>query len=163
MKTQALTCKGIRARLSSFFERKLSESSWFQEHLAHCPRCRQRMQNLGRIELAISLLKTQPHAADLFARANARAIGVLNNSIRQVPKAEALKTALPEPCLLERAAKYTRFVANLAACLLVICLAKVGIFRAIGTFEQTGQKAVQHYYSERLGPEYANEIFPGSD
>ena len=105
-------------------------------------------------------MKSQPHQHDLLLRANTQAIGVLQNSIRNVPKANELKTMQPEPKLLERCNKYKHSLGNVAACITVLFLMKIGIFSSMDKFQSEGQKVVKQYYAIRVGEELADEIFP---
>jgi hypothetical protein len=67
---------------------------WIQNHIATCPRCQRRLARLGKVELAITLLKSRPHGLDLLMRANTQAIGVLKHSLRATTKAEYLRQLL---------------------------------------------------------------------
>ena len=93
-------------------------------------------------------------------RANTQAIGVLKHSLRNAPKAQKLKTVLPEPTLFERFGKYRNSIVNTAACIMVLFLMKVGIFSSMDKFQSEGQKVVKQYYAIRVGEELADEIFP---
>ena len=92
-------------------------------------------------------------------RANAQAIGVLKHGLRRAPKARKLRTILPEPKLFERCSKYKRSVANVAACIAILFLMKIGIFSSMDKFQTEGQKAVKQYYASRVGQDLADEIF----
>jgi hypothetical protein len=153
-------CRSLRLWLGQIIGSRLNiEAGWIQDHLAHCPRCRERILPLGRVEVAMSLLKTQPHQLDLLMRANTKAIGMLKHSLRNAPKAAKLKIMRPEPNFAERYAKYVRPTVNAAACLALLVLAKIGIFESMSQFEQQGQKAIHQYYAKNLGNETADEIF----
>ena len=58
--------------------------------------------------MGLLLIKTQPHGADLLAKANRRAVDVLKHGLRELPKAEKLRHACPRPTLHERLGKYTQ-------------------------------------------------------
>jgi hypothetical protein len=105
------------------------------------------------------LVRSQPHSLDLLMRANTRAIGVLKRSLRCQPKAEKLKTMVPEPKLAERLGKYKNSVANVAACLAILYLTKQGVFSSMDKFQLQGQRALKQYYANNVGQELANEIF----
>ena len=153
-------CRRLRLWLGQIIGSRLNiEAGWIQEHLANCPRCRERILPLGRVEMAMSLLKTQPHQLDLLMRANTKAIGVLKHSLRNAPKAAKLKVMRPEPAFAERYAKYVRPTANAAACLALLVLAKIGIFESMNLFEQQSQKTIHQYYVKNVGSELADEIF----
>jgi hypothetical protein len=114
---------------------------------------------LGKVELAISLLKSQPHRLDLLMRANTQAIGVLKHSLRTTMKAEMLRKIQPEPGIFERCARYKRSFANAAACIAIAVLLKSGVFSSAQAFESQSRKAVEHYYASQAGEDIARDIF----
>ena len=153
-------CKRIRIWLYKTVNSRLGlEANWVQSHIAACPKCRRRLAAFGRVSLALSAMKTQPHRTDLLMRANAQAIGVLKHSLRRAEKARKLEKAMPRPGLFERLGKYGHSVANLAACLAILLLMKVGVFSSVDKFQSEGQKAVKQYYACQIGQDLANEIF----
>ena len=104
------------------------DTDWLQNHISKCMRCLRRFVSRGKVNLALSFMKTQPHRLDLLMRANAQAIGVLKHSLRQAPRARQLRIILPEPKLLERCGKYGYSAANLAACIAIVLFMKIGVF-----------------------------------
>jgi hypothetical protein len=154
-------CRRIRAWLYKTLNRHLGpEANWLNGHIQNCPRCQRRLVSCGKVNLALSFLKSQPHNLDLLKRANAQAIGVLKHSLRNEPKAQKLKTRFPEPKLLERYSKYGNSLANLAACVLVLLLMKIGVFSSMDNFHSRGQKVIRRYYSKQVGKDLADEVFP---
>ncbi len=153
-------CKTIRAWLFKLINSRIGlNADWVRNHIAHCPRCRKRLALVGKVELALSVIKSQPHSLDLLMRANAQAIGVLKHSLRNTPKAQKLKAVLPEPKLLEACGKYKHSLANAVACLAVLFLMKIGIFSSMEKFQTQGSRAVKNYYTTHVGQEMADEIF----
>jgi hypothetical protein len=154
-------CKQIRAWLHKAICRRFSiDTGWIQNHIANCPRCRRRLSAVGKVGLALSIIKSQPHKLDLLMRANTQAIGVLRHSLRQAPKAEKLKVCLPEPNLLERWGKYGHTVANVAACIAILLLMKIGVFSSMNKFQTEGKKIIKQYYASHIGKDLTDEIFP---
>jgi len=135
------------------------DAGWVQKHIANCPRCQARIVGVGKVELALSLVKSQRHHLDLLMRANEQAVGVLKHSLRQAPKAEKLKKALPEPTLSERLCKYKHSAANVAACLAILFLMKIGIFCSMDRFQTRSQQVLKQYYAKYIGQDLADEIF----
>ena len=153
-------CRQIRAWLYKAVSSRIGPNAdWVQSHIANCPRCQQRLASVGKVNLALSIIKSQPHKLDLLMRTNAQAIGVLKHSLRQAPKAQKLRTMLPEPKLLERWGKYTHPAANAAACILILLLMKIGVFSSMDKFQTEGQKVIKQYYASRVGEDLADEIF----
>jgi hypothetical protein len=105
-------------------------------------------------------MKSQPHKLDLLMRANTQAIGVLKHSLRNEPKAERLKVIRPEPRFPIRWSRRAYSAANVAACLMVVLLMKMGVFSSMNTFQTQGQNAIRNYYASQAGQDIANEIFP---
>ena len=132
---------------------------WIQNHIATCPRCQRRLARLGKVELAITLLKSRPHGLDMLKRANTQAIGVLRRDLRITAKAEHLRNIRPEPGIFERCSKYKHSLASAAACIAIAILMKNSAFYSARTFETKGQKAVEHYYASRAGEDIARDIF----
>ena len=154
-------CRQIRTWLHKAISSRFGpDADWFQNHISNCPRCQRRIVSVGKVNLALSAVKSQPHKLDLLMRANTQAIGVLKHSLRETPKAEELRTTLPEPKLLERWGKYRCSAANLAACIAILFLMKIGVFSSMNEFQTQGQKVIRQYYASRVGGDLAGEIFP---
>jgi hypothetical protein len=153
-------CQRIRTWLYKVIENRIGiGAGWVQNHIAGCPRCQQRLASVGKVALAISIIKSQPHNLDLWMRANTKAIGVLKHSLRNCPKAEKLKAVLPEPKLFEKCFKYKNSIANTAACIAIVFLMQVGVFSSMSNFQSESQKIVRHYYASQAGEDLADEIF----
>jgi hypothetical protein len=153
-------CRSLKQWLLEIIGNRFSiDADWIQDHIANCPKCRRRVLHLGKVEVALSLLKTQPHQLDLLSRANTQALGILKHSLRNAPKAGKLKTMQPEPGFAERYGKYVRPSANAAACLAILILAKIGVFESMQRFDKEGQKVVRQYYATHLDKETTDEIF----
>ncbi|KPK43915.1 MAG: hypothetical protein AMJ65_04520 [Phycisphaerae bacterium SG8_4] len=153
-------CRRIRTLLYSAASKRFGpDAGWFQKHVVGCPRCRRRLAAFHKVDLAFSLVKSQPHKLDLMARANARAIAVLKHSLRAEPEVPNLKTKLPEPKLPEIFRGCGRAVANAAACAAILLLMKIGVLSSMNQFHSTGQKGMEHYYAKRIGEDLAGEIF----
>lgn len=162
MKTQNKNnkCRQIRHWLYDAIKSRLGiEADWAQNHIANCPRCQQRLASLGKVNLALSVIKNQPHNLDLLSRANTQAIGVLKNSLRNSQKAEILKAALPKPTLFCRYRRYASPAAHMAACITILLLAKTGIFASMDKVQTKGLETVKLYYSSQAGQDIADEVF----
>ncbi len=154
-------CRRIRGRLTEAISRHFDpDAKWLQNHITNCPRCQRRLVSYGKVNLAISAIKSQPHRLDLLMCANTQAIGVLKHSLRRAQKAKKLRTIRPEPKLRERFGKYTSSAVNVAACIAIMLLMKIGVFPSMDTFQTQGQKAIKQYYASRVGDDLADEIFP---
>jgi hypothetical protein len=153
-------CRQLKDLMYQLMTSRFSvDRHWVRNHIANCPRCQRRIMHLGKVELAISLLKSQPHNLDLLMRANTQAIGVLKHSLRTTTRAEHLRNARPEPSILERCSRYKHSFANAAACIAIAVLMKSSIFSSAKTFESKGRKAVEHYYASQVGEDIARDIF----
>jgi len=153
-------CTRIRTWLYTVVNSRFAlDAGWVQKHIADCPRCRRRLAAVGKVNLALSAAKTEPHRTDLLMRANTQAIGVLKHSLRGAPKASKLKKALPRPTLLEQWGGYAHSLANLAACIVVLFLMKVGVFSSMDRFQTEGRKVVKQYYASQVGQDLADDIF----
>ncbi|MGA2916720.1 MAG: hypothetical protein ABSE89_11910 [Sedimentisphaerales bacterium] len=161
MKNKETTnCKNIRNRLNKIIGDYLSfDAAWVQNHIVNCPKCQKRFSSVGKVYLAFSLLKSRPHQLDLLKQANIQTIDTLAHSVRHYEKAEKLKIARPEPRFIERLLPIKGSLANTAACIAILFLAKTGIFNSMEKFQANGQKAIQHYYEKQLGQDFSNEIF----
>lgn len=154
-------CRRIRTWLYGAMERHLgAQAGWLQSHIAGCPRCRRRLVALGKVNLALSLMKARPHSLDLLMRANEQAIGVLKHSLRAEPKAAKLKTSLPEPKLVERCGRYGQSLGHLAACATILLLMKIGVFSSVDALQTEGQDVMKRYYARQVGPDLAEDVFP---
>lgn len=157
------TCKRIRTRLYSKMNKYFgTEARWFRGHIAHCPRCRRRLVASGKVHLALSFMKAQPHALDLLTRANQQTIAVLKHSLRQEPKAQELKAGLPRLKPLEKYGKFGKYgfsIGSLAACIAVLILMKIGVFSSVDTIHNKGRKVIRQYYVRNVGQDLADEVF----
>ena len=156
-------CKRIRNWLYSTLDRHVNhESGWLQDHIANCPRCRKRFISCGKVDLALSFVKSQPLNLGLLMRANEQAIGVLKHSLREAPKASKLRQIKPELKLVERLYKHLQPVGNMVACAAILLLMKTSIFSSINCVQSRGQKVIRQYYASRIGEDMAKEIFPSN-
>gem|GEM_PF-268806 len=154
-------CKQIRAWLYTTMSSRLGpQAHWIEAHVADCPRCRQRLASWGKVNLALSFIKAQPHGLELLMRANTQAIGVLKHGLQAEPKAQELRTSLPQPKLLEGCGRYGHCVGSLAACVAILLLVKVGVFSSMDTLHAQGQKVIKQYYAKQAGQDLADEVFP---
>ena len=154
-------CGRTRGWLSEAISRRFDpEARWFQSHIANCPRCQSRFASYGKVNLAISAIKSQPHNLDLLMCANEQTIGVLKHSLRRAKKAGELKKIRPEPKFLEKYTRYTSSTLNVAACMTILLLMKIGVFSSMNMFQGQGQKVIKIYYANRIGDDLADEIFP---
>jgi len=153
-------CRRIRTWLYAAISRSFGpEASWLHHHITHCTKCQRRLVSCGKVNLALSFMKNQPHGLDLLMRANTQAIAVLKHSLRREPKAQKLERKLPEPKLLERCSQYGHSVANLAACIVILFLMKIGVFSSMNNLQAKGQKVIKQYYVNQVGEDLADEIF----
>ena len=153
-------CKRIRTRLYTAMSRRFGpDAKWLHNHIMYCPRCQHRLVSYGKVNLALSFMKNQPHGLDLLMRANTQAIAVLKHSLRREPKAQKLERKLPEPKLMERCRQYGHSAANLAACIVILLLMKIGVFSSMGNLQTQGQKVIKQYYVKQVGEDLADEIF----
>lgn len=153
-------CRRLRDILNRVVNNRLGrDAGWIQNHVAGCPRCRSRLLAAGRVNIALSLVKSEPQRADLLMRANAGAIGSLMHSLRSAPEARNLEALLPGPKLPERCRKYAGAGANLAACATVLLLMKVGVFSSMGRFQNGSRHVIRQYYSSQMGDELAKDVF----
>ena len=158
---ETINCKDIRDRLGKIIASFVSfDAAWVQNHITNCPKCQRRFASVGRVYLAMSLLKSRPHCLDLFKQANIQTIGTLKHSLRQTSKADKLKTAQPEPKLVERLSPLKGSLANTAACIAILFFAKTGIFSSMEKFQADSQRTIEHYYQKQVGQDLSDEIFP---
>lgn len=155
-----ICCKDIRSRLGKIISNIISlDAAWVQNHINNCPKCQKRLASVGKVYLAMSLLKSRTHQLDLLKKANMQTIDTLARSVRHTAKAEKLRIANPEPKLIERLSPLRGSIVNTAACFAILFLLKTGIFTSMEKFQVDSQKALQHYYEKNLGHEYSDEIF----
>ena len=153
-------CNNLRHWLRKKLISKLNlNTPWLQTHVAGCPKCQKRLYRLGKVELAFTLVKSQPHSLDLLMRANTQTINSLKHSLRKAPKAEMLKSARPEPHWLFARSKHLQSLLRTAACLAFILLLKVGLFNSVEDFKDKGDTVVRNYCAKHLDQETFDEIF----
>lgn len=154
-------CRQIRTWLHKAVSIRFGlDADWVQKHIVNCLRCQRRLADVGKVNLALSVLKSQPHELDLLMRANTQAIGVLKHNLRQAPKAKVLRVMQPEPKLLEKWSKYAHSAVNVAACIAILLLMKISVFSSMDELQTQGRKVVKQYYISRVGEDLEDEIFP---
>lgn len=152
--------KRIRNWLSEAVNRCIDpDSRWLQTHIASCPRCQQRFISYGKVNLAISAIKSQPHKLDLLTSANEQTIRILKHSLRNARETGKLKKIQPEINCLQKYSRYSSSLLNVAACVTIVLLMKIGVFSSMNIFQTQGQKAMQKYYANRIGNDLVDEIF----
>jgi hypothetical protein len=157
-------CKHIRGWLSEAISRHINpDAQWLQHHIKNCPRCQQRLVSYGKVHLAMSALKSQPQKLDLLMRANSQTIGVLKHSLRRAQKAGKLEKMRPEPKFLEKCSKYSNSAINVAACMAIVILMKFGVFSSMNMCQRQGQKVIKKYYTNNIGDDLADDIFPNNN
>jgi hypothetical protein len=153
-------CRQIRRRLAEAVAERLGpEAPWVQRHVAHCPRCQKRLAALGKVDLALSMIKSQPHQLDLLMRANTAALRMLSHSLREAKEAQRLEEVQSEPGWIERCARYRISGTHLAACIAILFLTKAGIFSSFNKAHDRGSEALRQYYSTQAGEDVAREVF----
>ena len=153
-------CRRIRQRLADSMLRRLGpEAPWVQRHVAHCPRCQKRLAALGKVDLALSIIKAQPQRLDLLMRANSAAARMLNHDARETAEAKELEQAKPEPGLIELCGRYRNPITNVAACVAILFLTKAGIFSSFDKVRTQGEAALKQYYTTQAGEDVARELF----
>ncbi|MBN2128379.1 MAG: hypothetical protein JW741_02745 [Sedimentisphaerales bacterium] len=135
------------------------DARWVRRHVAQCPRCRKRLADLGRVDWALRIIKSQPHGLDLLRRANTRAVRMLNHELRDGAHQRRLDEASPEPALIERCRRYENVAVNVAACIAILFLTKAGLFSSFGKARTEGHQAMKQYYATQAGQDLADEIF----
>jgi hypothetical protein len=113
----------------------------------------------GKVNVALSIIKSRPHKLDLLMRANTQTVMVLKHSLRFSAKAQKLKAALPRPKAIEKYKRCGSSLANMAACVAVLFLVKTGIFSFMNDVDSQGRKTMKQYYAARAGDDLADEIF----
>jgi hypothetical protein len=156
--------KNICVRISGWLYQAINsrfglEAGWVHNHISQCPRCQERLASLGRVNLAFSLLKSEPHSVDLLMRANSHAISVLKHSLRYSMKADKLKKAKSEPKMMEKLSKYRGPLVNTAACIAILLLMKTGIVNSAEKVQNDGRLILKGYYVRQVGQDMADEIF----
>ncbi len=154
-------CKQIRNWLYKTTSRCIGpDAKWLQNHIINCPRCQERFASYSKVNLALSLMKSQPHNLDLLVRANTCTVDVLKHSLRTVPKAQRLKVIKPESWLMVRWSRCVCSAMSLTACIIIVMLMKIGIFSSMNKFQTQSQNVFNHYYANHIGQDMADELFP---
>jgi hypothetical protein len=114
---------------------------------------------VSRVELALVIVKSQPHHIDLLKQANAHAIGVLKHSLREASQADTLRNFRPEPSFIERSGRYRYRLGNVAACLAIVVLTRTGLFSSLERVNARGKECMRQYYAAQAGEDLAGEVF----
>lgn len=131
-------------------------------HVAQCPRCQRRLALINRVELALTLVKTQTHSTDLLARANNKTLDVLKHSLRFAPKSAVLRTAKADLSRLEKVRPGLERVLNVAACVFVLVMIKTGMSGSLQSYKDQGEAVIHNYYARNLDSQTFDAIFPNN-
>lgn len=153
-------CKQVRSRPRLWVALKERAFRRLTDHIATCPRCQQRLAMANRVELAMSLLKSQRHDLDLLARANAKAIDVLKHPLRNAPQTAQLRRSKPDCTWLEKKGFVIEKLFNIAACLFVITMIRFGVTSSLKEVQSKGKTALHNYYARNLDSGTVSELFP---
>jgi hypothetical protein len=153
-------CRSMRQRLLASLGQGIGpHAGWVQRHVANCPRCQKRLAAWGKVELALSIVKSEPHRLDLLSKANCCTVKMLKNSLREAPKARILEAARPEPSFLQYAGRYRYRITNVAACVAILVLTRSGLFASLNRATAGGEKFIKQYYATHAGNDIAEEVF----
>ena len=153
-------CRQIRDGMQkSILGRIGVDKGWLAEHIANCPKCQSRIAGIGKVDLAMSLVKSQTHKMDLLMRANAQTLKMLKHSLRDCPKADKLRATYSQPNWIIRNHRYISSITSTAACFAILLLLKCGIFTSMETSQRQGQETVKQYYAKHLDQDTINDIF----
>ncbi len=151
---QAASHGTVRLSLKERIRRRMAD------HVATCPACQRRLALANRVELALTLLKAQPHALDLLSRANSRAVGVLNHSLRNAPRSKTLRQSQPDQNWIEQKSPLLERLMNVAACLFVVLMVRMGVTSSLTDVRTKGETALHNYYARNLDAQTMEELFP---
>jgi hypothetical protein len=152
-------CNQVQGRRRLWAALKERVSRRLSDHIAACPHCQKRLALAGRVELAFELLKAQRHEIDLLARANAKAIGVLKHSLRSAPQTAKLRRSRPDCSWLDKKSVVIEKIFNIAACLFVIAMVRMGVASSFLDVQNKGKTALHHYYARNLDSQTADDLF----
>lgn len=153
-------CRRLRAAPDGFWKRikqRLAERC--ASHIASCPRCQKRLANTGRVEMALCLMRMQPHQTDLLSKANTAALKYIKRSLRQTPSAERLRTAVPGPGRFAKTAPLLDRLINVAACLFIVLMVRAGMMSKMFEIREQGEKVIERYYAKNLDAQLYEDIF----
>lgn len=153
-------CRRLRAAPNGFWsmvKERLAERC--SAHIAACPRCQKRLAATGRVELALCLMRMQPHTMELLSQANTAALKYLKRSLRETPCADRLRTAVREPGRMEKAAPMLERLMNVAACLFVVLMIRVGLTHKMMEIQEQGTRIMEKYYARNLDPQLYEDVF----
>lgn len=147
------------ALLAGVREQMDQATSRLGQHVAHCPRCRRRLRRMGRLRLAMRLLRAEPRPADLLQKANATALEMLQRPIRTARQAQRVRNARdPRPRLRLVVQRHTSSALAAAACLLVLVLARFGLLNTFDTAHRRGQSALRERYLTHVGADWTGRV-----
>ena len=141
-------CEATRRGLAEAILGRIVPTGWMERHMANCPRCRRKALAVGRVDLALMLLRTQAHTWDLLRKANRQAVAALGHVLREEPRALQLRNVTLQPTLRERMGRYSQPLTNALACLAVLVLLRTGIYSAATRVHEGGQQALEQRYAQ---------------
>lgn len=137
------------------------ESRWIQNHVAQCPRCQRRFAAQGKVSLGLQLARSQAHGPTLLSHANKQVLKMLQRGVRQSPEAVQLQSAYPHPRVWERLGAYRGALRQMAACIALMALGKIGLLGSMQQAQDRTEDAMRTYYTEHLDPSMVEDVFPG--
>jgi len=153
-------CKRMRTAPDGFWASiKQRIARRCSDHIAACPRCQKRLAATGRVEMALCLMRMQPQTMELLAKANTSALKYLTRSVRQSPCADQLRIAVHKPNRLEKASPMLERLLNVAACLFIVLMIRVGLKNRMLEIQDQGTKVMENYYARNLDPQLFEDVF----
>lgn len=104
-----------------------------------------------RVMLALDLIKSQRHNIDLNARANQGFIENFRNKLRQTAQARKLCALRKDLPLWQRAYYYNSWMLNLAACFLLVFVAKMNFSVLTRTSVNFSEEKMSQVYARQCG------------
>lgn len=109
--------------------------------------------------MALCLMRMQPQTMELLAKANTSALKYLTRSVRQSPCADQLRIAVHKPNRLEKASPMLERLLNVAACLFIVLMIRVGLKNRMLEIQDQGTKVMENYYARNLDPQLFEDVF----
>ena len=104
-----------------------------------------------RVALALDIIKSRSHDLDLTARANQGFIQNFRDKLRQTAQARKLCAMRPDLPLWQRAMYYNSWMVNMAACFLLVFLARINFSGMTAKSVDYSQQKMYNIYAKQCG------------
>jgi len=123
-------------------------------HIESCAGCADRVRRVSQVHASLTILRTRPVPAGLYARANSRALRMLRRAARASAAARRLLAVRPNLSPWQRAQLQIARVTLGAAAALLILVMRAGVLTAVEETRAVGKQLAGIHWDRHIDPDH---------